>query len=93
MPMDAPCYKVEIDDSRACDHCSSGAYWDIVGPDGVALGRSFGDPEDAEDVAEDLNRAREAAIRESLAAVTEIWGADLVTTQRALLNLIHPEAT
>lgn len=52
-----PPYRVEMDDSHLCGCCGRGAMWDVIGPDDVALGRSFGDKEEAEDYARDLSLA------------------------------------
>ena len=62
-----PAYKVEIDDSEVCAHCGRGALWLVVGPDGAAMGRSFYDKGDAEDLASEMSfayeKGRQAALR------------------------------
>jgi len=40
-----------------CSQCGHDRHWDVVGPDGVALGTSFGDMEEAEDIADWMSRA------------------------------------
>jgi hypothetical protein len=52
-------YRVEIDVS-GCPKCGHGAYWDVIGPDDVALATSYADKEDAIEIAEILNMAYEA---------------------------------
>ena len=49
-------YTVIVDD-KPCKHCDNGMTWTIEGPDGIAIGRSFYDKEDAEDLADDMNHA------------------------------------
>jgi hypothetical protein len=58
-----PAFAVEKDDSRACRDCGHGTHWEVVGPGDVALGRSFGDEEDATEWAELLSLAYEAGRR------------------------------
>jgi hypothetical protein len=55
-------YKVERDDSHECPTCGHGCIWEVVGPDDVALGVSYTDKEDADDVAEELSLAYEAGL-------------------------------
>lgn len=62
-------YTVEADDSKTCAHCGAGRTWDVVGPTGVALGRSFGDEEAASDLADDLSCAYLAGVR----AAIKVW--------------------
>jgi DNA-directed RNA polymerase subunit RPC12/RpoP len=59
-------YTVEVDDRETCPHCGSKRVWNVVGPDGVALGVSFGDKEDANEVADDLSRAYLAGAQAAL---------------------------
>jgi len=49
-------YTVEQDDSGCC-LCGNGKTWNVIDPDGIASGTSYGDKEDAEDLADELNRA------------------------------------
>ena len=50
-------YRVESADDP-CTHCGSGATWDVVyKPDEIALGTTYGTKDDAEEIADDLNRA------------------------------------
>jgi hypothetical protein len=49
-------YRVEIDD-EGCPHCGSDRTWTVVDPLGVAASQSWGDSEEAEAFAEDMNRA------------------------------------
>ena len=49
-------YFIEVD-TNGCAHCGARRTWTIVGPDDVAIGRSFEDEESASDLAEDMNRA------------------------------------
>jgi hypothetical protein len=51
-------YTVEYG-NKPCEHCGIGGTWDIVGPDGVAIGVSFGDKDDAEEWAGTLSHAYE----------------------------------
>jgi hypothetical protein len=54
-------YTVEPE-GKACKYCGLGEMWDVIGPDGVALGTSFGDKESAEDYATDMDSAYKAAL-------------------------------
>jgi hypothetical protein len=58
-----PAFVVEKDDSRACQDCGHGTYWDVVGPGDMAMGRSFADPDEAADWAQYLSIAYEAGRR------------------------------
>ena len=49
-------YFVEVDDN-GCRTCGQGRNWVVVDPDGIRGSTSYGLQEDAEDLAEDLNRA------------------------------------
>lgn len=49
-------YRVEPK-GKACQHCGLGEMWDVVDSDDVALGISYGSKEDAEEMADELNRA------------------------------------
>jgi len=49
-------YFVEVDDN-GCSKCGAGRNWVVVDPDGTRGGTSYGLQEDADDLAEDLNRA------------------------------------
>lgn len=49
-------YFIEVDTS-GCQHCGAKRTWTIVGPDDVAIGRSFEDEETARDLAADMNTA------------------------------------
>lgn len=42
---------------RGCPTCGAGEFWDIVGPDDIALSTSWGDKEHAEELVEMLNDA------------------------------------
>lgn len=53
---DAPAYTVEPV-KPACSECGADHGFDVIGPDGVALGTTFGDMESAEYMADDLNSA------------------------------------
>jgi len=55
-------YLVEVS-TNGCPHCGAGRFWDIVGPDDVALNRSFNDKEHVEWIAEQMNRAFEAGVK------------------------------
>jgi hypothetical protein len=57
--MPEPAFRVERDDSKVCKSCGSGGFWDVVGPDNVALGRSYVDKNEAEEKAEELSLAYE----------------------------------
>lgn len=49
-------YFVEVD-QNGCKHCGAGKNYTVIGPDGYALSQSWGDEEDASDIAEWLNEA------------------------------------
>lgn len=66
-------YRVEMDDSGVCGCCGRGAMWDVVGPDGIALGRSFGGKDEAEDYARDLSFAYEAGRKAVLFPARRVW--------------------
>jgi hypothetical protein len=51
-------YYVEPE-SDGCEKCGHGAMWNVVGPDGTAISITYGDREDADDMAEQLSRAYE----------------------------------
>lgn len=55
-------YNVEIDDD-GCRHCTAGRTWIVVGPDGLGGGTTYGQQEDAEEIAELMNMAYEAGAR------------------------------
>lgn len=57
-------YSVEIDD-EGCEKCQDGRTWTVIRPDGVALGTSWADEEEAEYMAEMMNMAYKAG-QESL---------------------------
>lgn len=50
-------YTVESDNSDECPYCLHGCKFDVIGPDGVALGVTFDDYDDARDHADGLSRA------------------------------------
>lgn len=52
-------YFVEVNND-GCSRCGHDRTWTVVGPDGVALGQSWVDEDDAQDVADWLNEAYEA---------------------------------
>jgi len=58
-------YTVEVDHG-GCKHCGAGKTYTVVGPDGVAVGRSFGDKDDADDLAADMNQAWRLGLESSL---------------------------
>lgn len=49
-------YFVEVDDN-GCSKCGAGRNWVVVDPEGIRGSTSYGLEEDAQDLAEDLNRA------------------------------------
>jgi predicted regulator of Ras-like GTPase activity (Roadblock/LC7/MglB family) len=53
-------YAVEVD-QLGCKTCGHGRTWTVVGPDGVAIGQSFEDHADAEDLAALLSHVHDAA--------------------------------
>lgn len=53
-----PAYRVQIG-SWGCSKCGNEKEWLVIQPDDVALGRTFDNPNDAEEMAEELNRAYE----------------------------------
>jgi hypothetical protein len=58
-------YKVERDDSHVCSECGRGGMWEVVGPDGMAMGVLFSDETDAHELAGMLNAAFEMGSRTS----------------------------
>lgn len=58
-------YTVERGD-WPCADCGRGGTWDVVGPDGVALGISFGDEQHAHDRADELSRAYLAGAQDAI---------------------------
>lgn len=57
--MDTP-YTVEVE-QNGCERCGSGREWVVVGPDGIALGQTWSDKNEADELAERMNEAREFA--------------------------------
>lgn len=57
--MSTPAYTVEVD-CGGCECCGDGKTWTVVMPDGVAMGQSFFNSEDAESLADLLNDAFDA---------------------------------
>jgi len=58
--------------NTGCYACNKGITWDIIDPNGVALGQSWGDKDEAEWIAEQLSYAYEFGLkrgRESKAGV------------------------
>jgi hypothetical protein len=47
---------VEVEDP-GCRNCGTGKTWAVVGPDGCTTGMSYGDEDDAQEQADDLNNA------------------------------------
>lgn len=56
VPIEEEPYFVEVD-LNGCAECGAGRHWTVVGPDGVAIGRSFADEEFTSSLADDLNAA------------------------------------
>lgn len=54
-----PAFRMERSESKSgCGHCGSEVeLWDVVGPDGVALGTSYAKDDDAQQMADELSRA------------------------------------
>jgi hypothetical protein len=50
-------YTVTADDSNRCECCGRGRTWEVVGPDGVALGIAYDNQSNADEFADDLSRA------------------------------------
>lgn len=75
-------YRLEIE-KNGCDHCGSGKTWDVVDPDGVAGGTSYGDRDEAEELAGWLNEAYARGKEDS--GAPEVLEA-LKTIEAALLN-------
>lgn len=44
-------------DQDGCEKCGHGKLWAVVDPDGIALGTSYGEKDDAEDMADNMNLA------------------------------------
>ena len=53
---DRPAYFVEVD-REGCLTCKHGTLWTVVGPDDVAIAQSYVEIDDAQDMADMLNRA------------------------------------
>lgn len=51
-------YRIE-EAGTECPACQKGATWDVIGPDDVALGVTYGDYGDADYMARELNNAYE----------------------------------
>jgi hypothetical protein len=51
-------YFIEVD-NPGCAHCKAERTWDVIGPDSTALSTSYGDEEDASDIADICNSAFE----------------------------------
>ena len=49
-------YAVERSED-GCLHCGTGGTWDVIGPDDVAIGVSFHNRDDADEIAEWMSRA------------------------------------
>jgi hypothetical protein len=49
--------QTEEQTESGCEHCGAGKMWLIIDPDGIAGGTSYGDKEEADDLAQELNRA------------------------------------
>lgn len=60
---DGPCAAARIDpyyieiDTIGCHTCGLGKTWMVVGPDGCGGGTSYGDKDEAEEIADMLNEA------------------------------------
>ena len=67
--MSAP-YRVEVD-TEECPQCGRGPTFLIVGPDNVAMGTTFSERADADDVADDLNFAFAAGVASVLQRIEE----------------------
>lgn len=53
-----PAFHIENENGGTCEHCNhTTGYWSVVGPDGVAIGTSYGSEEDAESMADSLTYA------------------------------------
>jgi hypothetical protein len=52
-------YVVEVE-NEGCVHCGHGKQWIVVDPDGIGGGTTYGDEEDAIEIAEMLTDAFEA---------------------------------
>jgi len=84
--MDA--YRVD-QDTPGCLACEHGATWGIIGPDDVAHHTTYGDRDDAELIARDLNAAFEAGRAAAFAIVARRVGPD---DRRITLPAVPPEA-
>lgn len=89
-------YFVEVEDG-GCLACKHGETWRVVGPDGVALSRTFCDLEDAEEWAELLNIAFDAGMKTKQAElvnpdrdVSQPLNAEEIKQIRSLLGGLKP---
>lgn len=56
-------YRVVADDSyEPCKHCGSGTWWTIESNEGVGIGTSWGDAEQANDICDLMNMAYDAGL-------------------------------
>lgn len=89
-------YRIEKNEDGSCDHCMR-TLWDVVGPDGAALGVSYYEMDDAENMATMLNNAHNlalerpkgsgdafAALDSMLHHLPELWGDQVVDGQITL---------
>lgn len=56
-------YRIDID-QQGCQTCNAGRTYTIVGPDGVALGRSWDDMNEALEWCDELNAAYNSGLAE-----------------------------
>ncbi len=60
--MKYPPYTIEPS-APPCTACGHQSSWDVIGPEGIALGQSFAEEEGAQDHADSLNQAHALALK------------------------------
>jgi hypothetical protein len=89
--MTEPAFRVEINDSKVCRSCGSGAFWDVVGPDNVIVARSYGNKNDAEEMAEELSDAYEKGRHSGRKRVRAATAEILAALENMMLEMDHKE--
>jgi hypothetical protein len=75
MPEATKPYNVEWE-CDGCSFCHHGRMYTVVGPDDVAIGQSFGDEEDAGDIAGYMNQAHEGGCKDYISRLPADWFED-----------------
>jgi hypothetical protein len=75
-------YVVEVE-KKPCSHCGTGGLWNVVAQStDTALSTAYGDKDQAQEMADELNHAFEAAGRVARGGTNEISGAALIVEER-----------